>query len=170
MTQSAFLSGKVLKRTLPVVQPPAPPAAPTVKRLPLPQGELAQFFDGEPPIRYIAAIELRRGGVRGNHYHKVKEEWVYVIQGGVTLVVEDIVSKTRDSAPLRAGDLAIIQTGVAHALQTVAPGWAIEFSPARFDPEDIHRYPLVTADGAARVNRQERIKSAQGRVEGYRAG
>jgi hypothetical protein len=143
MVESKFLSGNVLKRTLPVVPAPAGPDAPTIKRLLLPQGELAQFFDGDPPIRYMAFIELRVGSPRGNHYHQVKQEWIYLIEGEMTLLVEDIQSKARESVPLRAGDLAFIQTGIAHTLQPVRPGQAIEFSAARFDPADIHRYPLT---------------------------
>jgi len=42
--------------------------------------------------------------------------------------------QARASVALRAGDLAVIRTGIAHALRTVEPGQAIEFSIARFDP------------------------------------
>jgi mannose-6-phosphate isomerase-like protein (cupin superfamily) len=142
MSESAFLNGKVLKRSLPVLELPLGPEAPRLKRLFFPQGELAQFYDGDEGIRYMAFIELLPGQVRGNHYHKVKEELVYVIRGEVLLSVEDIDSKARASLALRAGDLAVIQTGIAHALQTVEPGQAIEFSTSRFDAADIHRFPL----------------------------
>lgn len=142
MVERTFLSGKVVKRTLPVLEAAAAPGAP-VKRLLLPQGELAQFFDGDPPIRYIAAVELRVGRVRGNHYHQVKEEWFYTVHGELILLVEDIASAARASVLLQAGDLAVIHTGIAHAWQPVSPGQAIEFSPARFDPADIHQYRLV---------------------------
>jgi hypothetical protein len=37
----------------------------------------------------------------------------------------------------------VIKTGVAHALQTVTPGFAIEFSATRFNAGDTHRYALV---------------------------
>jgi quercetin dioxygenase-like cupin family protein len=109
----------------------------------LPQGELAQFYDANDGMRYIAFIELLPGTVRGNHYHRIKEEWIYLMQGEVLLIVEDLDSKTRASVPLRAGDLVLIPTGIAHALQVGAPGQAIEFSPARFDPLDIHRVQLT---------------------------
>jgi mannose-6-phosphate isomerase-like protein (cupin superfamily) len=117
--------------------------APTVKRLLLPQGELAQFYDANEGMRYIAIIELLAGTVRGNHYHKVKEEWLYLMQGEVLLIVQDMDSKARESVPLRAGDLVVIPTDIAHALQVVTPGQAVEFSPARFDHLDIHRVQLV---------------------------
>jgi mannose-6-phosphate isomerase-like protein (cupin superfamily) len=143
MVESSFLSGKVFKRTLPVLRSPAAADALTLKRLLLPQGELAQFYDADEPVRYLAFIELREDGVRGNHYHRIKEEWVYLIQGEVRLVVEDIESKVREVVPLQTGDLAIIQPGVAHVLLTLRPGQAVEFSRVRFDPADIHRFPLT---------------------------
>ena len=143
MSQALFLNGKVSTQTLPSFQLPLPPDAPTVKRLLLTQGELAQFYDADEGVRYLAFIELRPGTVRGNHFHKVKVEWVYVISGEVLLIIDDIETKARQSVPLRTGDLAVIQTGVAHALQVVQAGQAVEFSAARFDPLDIHKFPLV---------------------------
>jgi mannose-6-phosphate isomerase-like protein (cupin superfamily) len=143
MSESTCLNGKVLKRSLPALQLPLGPDAPALKRLLLPQGELAQFYDADEGIRYMAFLELLPGQVRGNHYHKVKEELVYVIRGGVLLNIADIDTKARASVELRAGDLAVIRTGVAHALRTVEPGQAIEFSSSRFDPADIHPFPLA---------------------------
>jgi mannose-6-phosphate isomerase-like protein (cupin superfamily) len=143
MVESTFLSGKVLKRTLPVLRDPAGAGALAVKRLLLSQGEVAQFYDADEPVRYIAFIELREGGVRGNHYHKMKEEFIYLIQGEVQLVVEDDASKSRETVQLAAGDLAILQPGVAHALRTLRPGQALEFSKLRFDPNDTYRHPLI---------------------------
>jgi mannose-6-phosphate isomerase-like protein (cupin superfamily) len=141
--EATVLNGKVLKHSLPVLQLPLGPDAPALKRLLLPQGELAQFYDAAEGVRYLAFIELVPGQVRGNHYHTVKEELVYVIRGEVLLIAEDIDSKARASVELRAGDFGVIRTGIAHAYRTVEAGQAIEFSVARFDPADIHRYPLA---------------------------
>ena len=141
--ESAFLSGKVRKRSLPAFQPPTGSDAPALKRLLLPQGELAQFHDGPEPIHYQAYIELREGTVRGNHYHEVKEEFIYLIQGELLLVMEDIDSRTRESVSLQTGDLVVISPRVAHALKILKHGHAIEFSTARFDVADTHRHPLV---------------------------
>jgi uncharacterized RmlC-like cupin family protein len=143
ISETSLLGGKVAKRTLPLVQPSSTPDSRTLKRLLLPQGELAQFYDGDDGIRYIAQIELQAGSVRGNHYHKVKQEWVYMMSGEVTLILEDLESKARETTLLTAGDLVFIQTGVAHALQVTKSGQAIEFSTSRFDPADIYRHKLV---------------------------
>src|SRR5689334_3706058 len=138
MNEISLLGGKVRKQALAVVQSPSGPDSPTLKRLMLPQGELAQFYDGDEGIRYIAQIELQAGSVRGNHYHKVKEEWIYLMSGEVNLIVEDLETKARESTFLVTGDLAFVKTGVVHALQVTKSGQAIEFSAARFDPADIY--------------------------------
>lgn len=143
MPETRLLNGKVLRQALPLFQLPLGPAAPTLKRLLLPQGELAQFYDADEGMRYLAFIELLAGQVRGNHYHKVKEELVYIIRGEVWLSVADVNSQERASVVLQAGDLVVIRTGIAHAIRTVESGQAVEFSIARFDPADIHRYPLA---------------------------
>ena len=143
MPESSLLNGKVRKQSVPILQLPLGPDAPDRRRLLLPQGELAQFHNAEEGIRYIAFIELLPGQVRGNHYHKVKEELVYVIRGEALLCVADVDSKAQASVGLRAGDLAVIQTGIAHALRTVEPGQAIEFASTRFDPADIHPFRVA---------------------------
>jgi mannose-6-phosphate isomerase-like protein (cupin superfamily) len=141
--ESTYLSGKVLKRSLLVFSAPPGADAPVVKRLLLPQGELAQFYDAAKPIHYLAHIELRPDSVRGNHYHEAKEELIYLVQGEILLTVQDIDSKERDSVPLATGDIVLISTRVAHALHVVKAGHAIEFSSARFDPADTYRFPLA---------------------------
>jgi mannose-6-phosphate isomerase-like protein (cupin superfamily) len=74
----------------------------------------------------------------------MKEEFIYLIQGELQLVVEDVASSAREIVPLAAGDLAILQPGVAHVLRTLRPGQAIEFSKLRFDPNDTYRHPLIS--------------------------
>jgi uncharacterized RmlC-like cupin family protein len=143
ISEISLLGGKVTKRALPLVQPSAATDSCILKRLMLPQGELAQFYDGEEGIRYIAQIELQAGSIRGNHFHKIKQEWIYMMSGEVMLLVEDLETKARENVLLLAGDIIFIQTGVVHALQVTQSGQAIEFSTSRFDPADIYRHKLV---------------------------
>ena len=143
MNEIQLLGGKVVKTSLPQVQPPSGPDSPTLKRLLLPQGELAQFYDSPEGIRYIAFIELNAGNPRGNHYHKIKEEWVYVIRGELTLLVLDLATNASAETALAAGDLVRISTQVVHTLKVIQPGQAVEFSSARFDPADIYRHVLA---------------------------
>lgn len=134
---TSFLSGKVLKWSLPVLALPLQPDAPQLKRLALAQGELAQIYDEDQGLRYLACVELRAGSIRGNHYHHKKQEWIYLVAGVLDLTVKDMVTQEWVRLDLRAGDLAFIQTGIAHALRVKESGQAVEFSVARFDPGDL---------------------------------
>jgi quercetin dioxygenase-like cupin family protein len=117
-----------------------------MKRLALQQGELAQFWDESEPILYLAAMELRLGGTRGNHFHRKKRELTYVVSGAVRLhvkLVDAAAEKRPEQIWLRAGDLASIQPGIAHAYEPLETGFAIEFSPSAFEPEDTIRCVLI---------------------------
>ena len=142
MADTTLLSGKVIKQSLAVIQGRPPADAPKLKRLLLPQGELAQVHDGEPAIRYLACIELRPGTIRGNHYHKVKNEFLYLTAGRAVLTVEDCGSGLRESVPLCAGDLVFIPVGIAHAFQTLEAGQGIEFSTSEFAAADVYFFSL----------------------------
>ncbi len=143
MSVTTYLNGKVVKRTLPAIQGPVPPEAPLLKRLRLGQGELAQITEGTAGMHYLAFLEFRAGTIRGNHYHKVKEEWVYVGTGELALEVQDIHTQARETVILRAGDLATIYPEVAHAMRVTAAGYGVEFSPGRFDPADLYKVALI---------------------------
>jgi mannose-6-phosphate isomerase-like protein (cupin superfamily) len=146
MTQTTFLSGKVLKQSLTRFDGRPPADAPKLKRLMLPQGELAQVHDGEPGIRYLACIALLPGAIRGNHYHKIKNEYLYIISGRVQLVVQDLASGQRESMSLESGDLVFIPVSIAHAFRTLEQGQGIEFSTAEFDRSDVCAFGLISGN------------------------
>jgi mannose-6-phosphate isomerase-like protein (cupin superfamily) len=142
MSQATYLGGSIRKQSLPVIEGRPGPDAPNLKRIRLAQGELSQIHNSGEAIRYLAALELRAGAVRGNHYHKIKEEFIYVIEGELLIAAADMDSAERASISLEAGDLCVIQPGIAHALRTVRAGQALEFSPAPFDPSDQYPFSL----------------------------
>jgi len=143
MTDQVYFSGKLRHVQLPVFTEPTGPDAPMLKRLLLPQGELAQLYDSEEGMRYIAFLELKANGVRGNHFHRQKREYVYVISGKLEFLAEDLSDRSQITIPVGAGELVIIEVNVGHALRTIEPGSALEFSPSRFDRTDVYRYPLT---------------------------
>ncbi len=143
MTDVSFFSGGLVRRQLPALTPDLQTTLPALKRLMLTQGELAQFHDSDVAVHYIAALELTESGVRGNHYHLTKVEHVYLMRGEMDLIAQEMKSGERVEVVIQAGDLAVIQPGVAHAFRVREPGVAIEFAPTRFDPSDIHRYSLI---------------------------
>lgn len=140
----SHLSGRVRHTPLPVFTQPTGPDAPVLKRLLLPQGELAQFHDDDEAMRYLAVIELKSAGVRGNHFHRRKKEFIYVLSGALELIVAASENPDqREILDVHAGELVVIEPGTAHALRTRTPGWAIEFSPQRYDPADTLRCDLT---------------------------
>jgi mannose-6-phosphate isomerase-like protein (cupin superfamily) len=139
---TSYLSGQVRKLALAGIQPGSMAQAPALKRLILPQGELAQLLDGSQAMHYLAVVELRPGTVRGNHFHKNKGEYVYLITGRADLRVEELQTKAQEKIPLGPGDLAFVSTGVAHRIEVLEAGDAVEFSEAPFDPGDTYRYVL----------------------------
>jgi mannose-6-phosphate isomerase-like protein (cupin superfamily) len=141
--ETTFLNGAVRKLELPTINGRPGPDAPRLKRLLLPQGELAHFYDGEEGIKYLAAVQLMPGTVRGNHYHERKKEGLYILSGEVEIIVEDVQSRQRAEFNLQAGSLAVFSVRIAHAFRTVREGLGLEFSPARFDASDSQAYPLV---------------------------
>ncbi len=136
--QSTFFEGRVFKRRLPSYTARPPEGAPVLKRLTLPQGELAHFWNGEEPIRYIAYLELRDGTARGNHYHVRKREFLYLISGAVSVVVQEPGSLRTERFRLEPGELALIDAGIAHVYRVTRTGEAIEFSSTPFDAADVH--------------------------------
>jgi oxalate decarboxylase/phosphoglucose isomerase-like protein (cupin superfamily) len=114
-----------------------------LKRVLLPQGTLSQFHNGSPAIHYIAAFELVTGGVRGNHYHRRKLEYVYLLCGSISLALRDLASGREETVVMREGDLALIETEVVHAIVPLKAGLGVEFSPVPFDPEDVFKVQLV---------------------------
>jgi hypothetical protein len=145
---SEYLSGKVRKLTLPAVSLLDAAAAPVLKRLLLDQGELAQCFDSADGIHYVACLELLAGTSRGGHFHRKKLEYFCLFRGKVRLVVEDISLGAAAALELAGGDRTVIEPGIAHVYEVIEPGWAVEFSPARFDPADIFRHePRKPAPG-----------------------
>lgn len=146
MTQTSYLSGKVLKDSLAKFEPRPVSDGHKLKRLMLPQGELAQVHDGEPGLRYLAYIELVDGSIRGNHFHKEKNEYIYIIRGRIELVVKDTSTDQRESMILESGDLVYISVPIVHAFRTIESGHAIEYSATAYDRSDVYPSVIIQAE------------------------
>lgn len=99
--------------------------------------ELKKFADERGfLIEFLKASELKKrhksygqnycgtihpNALRGNHYHKIKEEWITALAGKLTLVLEDINTKERKEVTLDADATTIrrvrIGCNVAHAIK-----------------------------------------------------
>lgn len=146
MPHDTAFGGRATRTTLPAVEPGAADL-PLVKRLRLPQGDLAQLYDADEGIRYLAWLELKAGTLRGNHYHLQKREFFYLIAGRVELVLEELATGERVEWHLTAGDLVFLEPGIVHTYRPHSDGQAVEFSPQRFAAEDTRRKVIVAPVG-----------------------
>lgn len=146
MPHDSAFGGRATRTTLPAVELGAADV-PLLKRLRLPQGELAQLHDADEGIHYLAWLELKAGTLRGNHYHLQKREYFYLIAGSVDLALEELATGERIEWRLEAGDLVFLAPGIVHAYRPHADGQAVEFSPQRFVAEDTRRRVIVPPAG-----------------------
>ncbi len=148
MNRKSFFDGKVVIRTLALVDQPAN-RLDVQARLVSPSGELAVLTDGEIAIQHLGYVEFRHGLPRGNHFHKLRHEHFYMIAGETELHVEEISTGRSERILLHAGDLAIIHPGFAHAFLPMTSGHGLEFAAEPFDATDVYRYALVRVPGGA---------------------
>ena len=69
--------------------------------------------------KHFFVSKSKPGVVRGNHYHKKKKEWFYLIQGKCIFYIKDIISKKTEFIELNDKDNSIIQVepNKAHAIK-----------------------------------------------------
>ncbi|HEX7858707.1 MAG TPA: cupin domain-containing protein [Verrucomicrobiae bacterium] len=138
----SFFDGRATVKSLLVTDQPANRAE-VCARITSPRGDLAVLTDGTTPIRHLSYLELRPGMIRGNHYHKQRREWFYLISGELSLTMADVKGGEKTVIQLRAGDLAYITPEIAHALNPTTPGHAVEFAAEPFDLSDVFLHQLV---------------------------
>src|ERR1043165_4721760 len=114
MKSQEFLSGKAKIYSLACIDQPAARTE-TRARLVTPGGELAVLADGRIPILHLAYLELREGKVRGNHFHKLRHEYFYLISGEVELYLKDLASGEQVNVTLRPGDLFVVEPEIVHS-------------------------------------------------------
>lgn len=82
--------------------------------------------------------------VRGNHYHKRKEEWFYIIKGKAEIAVEDIDTKERETITVSADDNILVKMEPlkAHAIKSIGDEEMILLALINevFDQEDPDTY------------------------------
>jgi len=82
---------------------------------------------------------VRVNQVRGDHYHKNKEEYFTILQGKVEVYLEDIITKERlEGTVMVMGDRIKIGKNIAHAIMGISVDPAIFFSYATKPFEEDH--------------------------------
>ena len=79
-------------------------------------------------VNLIGIIDFKVGKpVRGNHYHEVKDEYFYLLEGVVNGYFKEKNSSEVEHFIIEKGTLIHIKPGCIHAFSTVEDGYAIEY-------------------------------------------
>jgi dTDP-4-dehydrorhamnose 3,5-epimerase-like enzyme len=93
------------------------------------RGRMFKPIDDED-LRAVFHITSEPGVVRANHYHETQTQWLYLVDGGLELSLQDRRGNeagTTETHRLEPEDLVRIPPQVAHALRIHAPTEFLEF-------------------------------------------
>ena len=116
---------------------------PVAKRLLFQQGELTMLSPLCPVIRQLSFLSIPKNEVRGNHYHKEKIEFLYVLRGKVNVYAKDLSTGGSARLSVGVGQVINIHPPIAHALQSVDDCDLIEFSPTENLSTDMIKSKII---------------------------
>jgi dTDP-4-dehydrorhamnose 3,5-epimerase-like enzyme len=114
---------------------------PGAKRWEEERGEFVQVAYQEE-IRHVAAFEIRKGYIRGNHYHEKKEEIFYVFRGRLKASFMDMDTLQKEERILKKGDRIRVKPFCGHLFYGMENTLVIEYSPQVYDKEDTYQVQL----------------------------
>ena len=113
------------------------------------RGEVIKIMTAQKagwPARDIIVASMEPGVVRGNHYHKKKEEIYVVISGPVMAKLVDVKTGKRKRIRLDGKNrrMLFIHPYVAHALKNVGykTAWFAEVQNTDYTPKDDFKYDV----------------------------
>lgn len=78
------------------------------------RGEIFNLFEGR--IEHIALITSKKGTVRGNHYHKLDHQYIYLLSGEFESHCCDVRNPSKRQVLLaKPGDIVDTPPHIAHA-------------------------------------------------------
>ena len=94
----------------------------------------------------VYLFTMNPGAIRGNHYHQSKNEWFFLAQGAVELLLRDITAQNNTVKTLTATkpEVVAIPAGTAHTLKNSHsdPALIIAYIDQEFDPNQPDTYPM----------------------------
>jgi dTDP-4-dehydrorhamnose 3,5-epimerase-like enzyme len=116
------------------------------RRLYFPAGEMAQIVNGIH-FQYLAYVEFRYSDVaenypRGNHYHKNKAEFIYILRGRLRSIYFHLETQEYGECIVEGGDLVCVEPYCVHAFLPLEFSQAVEYTNVEYDAEDTHKHIL----------------------------
>lgn len=99
------------------------------------------------PFGQIYLATIKPGLVRGNHFHRTKDEYFTVMNGLVSVVVEDIETKEREEFEIDSSKDTItrlrVGPGVAHAFKNIGASEVVltAYTDKEYDADSLDQEP-----------------------------
>ena len=86
--------------------------------------ELLKANEIKEPVLQLHVASIKPGQVRGNHYHKKRVEWLFIIAGKAELCLQDVNSRKKNcyKPSLKKPKLITVFPYVAHAIKNAGKG------------------------------------------------
>ncbi|MFH0936527.1 MAG: WxcM-like domain-containing protein [Candidatus Woesearchaeota archaeon] len=86
-----------------------------------------------------------KGKIRGNHYHKNKEEYIIILKGKAKVYLEDINTKERlEGIIMSVGDRIRIGKNIAHAIKGFNPVIFFSYATRPFEEDpDTYKHEVL---------------------------
>jgi quercetin dioxygenase-like cupin family protein len=97
----------------------------------------AVYLNSTESVKTVALLEFAPGGAaRGNHYHHIKHESIYILSGRLTLFYWLPEGSEIKQVTVEAGDLVTITPQLAHAYKALEHSIAFEVGIGEYDLSD----------------------------------
>ena len=107
------------------------------------KGTKAQIANSKTS-RALLYVELKENAKAGNHYHKTKEEILFIISGKLTATFKDMLSQEIKEKTLKKGDLITIKPGIAHSLHALQNSKILDISNTDKNSQDKFKEELIS--------------------------
>jgi len=99
---------------------------------------------------YFVTFE-KQHAIRGNHFHKTKNEWFVVVQGRIQVVLEDVKTKEKKTLIISGEndtyERIFVGKNVAHAFSNITPSaMMINYADKPYHQESTDTIPYILID------------------------
>ena len=101
-------------------------------------------------LKNVHIVSMEPGAKRGNHYHAVQTEYIFIMGGPCVMAAKNPISNEEYSVTIQPDELKLfkVSPGIAHCFKSVAGKtlYALCFSDKRFVSDDPDMSPFTVIE------------------------
>lgn len=108
------------------------------------RGEITHILERED-LRHVSLITCKKNSVRGQHFHKLDHQYLFVLSGTFRYTTKDVNQGEWRVEILKPGSLAYTPPYIAHKLRALSNGMVLQLSTApriELEHKDTFAYEL----------------------------